>query len=104
MNINGKSSIALGEARGVAIAALISRRVPIIEISALQIKKSVTGLGRATKQQVAQMLPLILDDMPSAIRVDASDALACAVAATPSLQMQFSRMPKRRKRYRARAR
>ena len=89
-NMNGKTSMALGEARGAAIAALISCDVQVIEISALQIKKSITGHGRADKKQMAQMIPLLLEDAP-AVRADAADALACALAATPMVRLHSSR-------------
>ena len=95
-NLNGKTSMALGEARGVAIAALCGRGVRITEISALQIKKSITGMGRAGKQQVAQMIPLLLSDTPK-LRADAADALACALALTPAAQLHHSRLPPIRK-------
>ncbi|MGI9306720.1 MAG: crossover junction endodeoxyribonuclease RuvC [Gammaproteobacteria bacterium] len=90
-NMNGKTSMALGEARGAAIAALSSRGVQITELSALQIKKSVTGAGRANKSQIAQMIPLLLNDTPK-LRADAADALACALALTP-LAAHSSRLP-----------
>lgn len=91
-NMNGKTSMALGEARGAAIAALVSCDVRVIEISALQIKKSVTGLGRADKKQIAQMIPLLLEDAPK-VRADAADALACALAGTPMVRVSSSRLP-----------
>ncbi len=91
-NANGKTSIALAEARGVAIAALCGRGVRITEISALQIKKSITGLGRADKKQVAQIIPMLLSETPK-LRADAADALACALALTPLSQLHGSRLP-----------
>ena len=95
-NANGKTSMALGEARGAAIAALCGRGVRITEISALQIKKSVTGTGRAEKKQVALMIPLLLKDAPK-LAADAADALACALALTPLSLLHDSRLPPLRK-------
>ena len=82
-NVNGKSSMSLGEARGAAIAALLGCDIGIVEISALQIKKSITGAGRADKKRVADMIPLLLQDSPPKPGADLSDALACALTAAP---------------------
>ena len=98
-NMNGKSSMALGEARGAAIAALCGHNVRIMEISALQIKKSITGMGRADKKQVAKMIPLLLADAPE-VRADAADALACALTMIPLANIPHSRMPPIRSRRR----
>ena len=47
VNVNAASTLSLGQARGVAIAALARHQIQIHEISALEIKKSVVGTGRA---------------------------------------------------------
>lgn len=79
VNVNPKSTLSLGQARGVAIAALSQRALPIDEITPLRIKQSVVGSGRATKDQVQFMVQrhLGLAKPPGA---DAADALACALA------------------------
>jgi crossover junction endodeoxyribonuclease RuvC len=70
----------LGRAQGVAIAAAISRDVPIHEYAPLKIKMAITGNGSASKQQVADMLRRMLnispDEMPRFM--DATDALGAA--------------------------
>lgn len=104
VGVNPKSSMVLGEARGAIIAVLCAAGVKVMEISALQVKKSVTGLGLAGKGQVAQMLPLLLQDVPDGIRGDAADALACALALTPLSQLHDSRLPPVRRTRRRRAR
>jgi crossover junction endodeoxyribonuclease RuvC len=79
VNVNPKSTLSLGQARGVAIAALAQHQLPIHEITPLKIKQSVVGSGRATKDQVQKMVQrhLALDRLPPA---DAADALAGAIA------------------------
>ena len=99
-NLNGKSSMALGEARGAAVAALLRHEMPVVEMSALQIKKSMTGYGRADKKQVAKMVLLMLDNAPQKLRADATDALACALSYIPMSRLTNSsahlRLPARR--------
>lgn len=104
VGVNAKSSIALGEARGAAIAALLQCQIRVMEISALQIKKSITGSGRADKKQVAAMLPAFLTDAPESPPADAADALACALAASSPLSQltRHSRLPPIRSRPRSR--
>ena len=77
---NPQTMIKIVHAQGVAIAAALSRDVPIYEYSPMKIKMSITGNGHSTKQQVADMLARFLhippQDMPS--KLDATDALAIA--------------------------
>ena len=77
---NVQSMLKLGRAQGVAIAAAISRDVPIHEYAPLKIKQAITGNGAASKEQVAAMLGKVLrletaDGVPF---LDATDALAAA--------------------------
>ena len=69
----------LGRAQGVAMAAGLYRDVPIFEYSPKKIKKSITGNGNASKEQVAAMLKslLTIKEMPK--HLDATDGLAAAV-------------------------
>ena len=77
---NVQSMLKLGRAQGVAIAAAISRQVPIHEYAPLKIKMAITGNGSASKEQVADMLRRMLnisgDEMPQFM--DATDALGAA--------------------------
>lgn len=77
---NVQSMLKLGRAQGVAIAAAISRQVPIHEYAPLKIKMAITGNGSASKEQVADMLRRMLnisnDEMPHFM--DATDALGAA--------------------------
>ncbi|MEJ2593659.1 MAG: crossover junction endodeoxyribonuclease RuvC [bacterium] len=76
---NVQSMLKLGRAQGVAMAAALSRDVPIFEYSPKKIKQSITGNGNASKEQVAGMLANLvqLDEKPEFL--DATDGLAAAV-------------------------
>ncbi|MCI7273317.1 crossover junction endodeoxyribonuclease RuvC [bacterium] len=77
---NVQSMLKLGRAQGVAIAAAISREVPIHEYAPLKIKQAITGNGAASKEQVAAMLQKLLHitDDTMLPYMDATDALAAA--------------------------
>lgn len=78
---NVQSMLKLGRAQGVAMAAALVRDIPITEYPPMSIKQSITGVGSASKEQVANMLKHILkipdEKMPSLL--DATDALAAAL-------------------------
>ncbi len=78
VNVNPQSTLLLGQARGAAIAALVSANLPVAEYSALQVKQAVVGHGKAAKEQVQQMVMRLLQ-LPGAPSADAADALACAI-------------------------
>ncbi len=69
----------LGRAQGVAMAAALSRSLPIFEYSPRKIKQSITGNGNATKEQVAAMLQTLLKFTETPQFLDATDGLAVAV-------------------------
>lgn len=78
---NVQSMLKLGRAQGVAMAAALSRDVPITEYEPSKIKMAITGTGAASKEQVREMLRRILS-IPSEkleIELDATDALAVAL-------------------------
>lgn len=81
LNVNPKSTLLLGQARGVAIAGLVSHQLPFVEFSALEVKKAIVGTGRATKNQVQEMVKRLLN-MRTITGTDASDALAVAICAS----------------------
>jgi crossover junction endodeoxyribonuclease RuvC len=76
---NVQSMLKLGRAQGVAIAAALSREVPVFEYAPRKIKLAITGVGQASKEQVSAMLAaqLSITDMPESF--DATDGLAVAV-------------------------
>jgi crossover junction endodeoxyribonuclease RuvC len=79
VNVNPQSTLLLGQARGAAIAALVTANLPVAEYTALQVKQAVVGHGKAAKEQVQQMVMRLLS-LPGAPSADAADALACAIA------------------------
>ncbi len=76
---NVQSMLKLGRAQGVAMAAGLSREVPITEYSPKKIKMAITGNGNASKEQVAKMLQSILSLKELPKNLDATDGLAAAV-------------------------
>ena len=77
---NVKTAINVAQARGVILLAIAQNSLPIIELSPNTIKSAVTGNGQADKQQVAQMVSLLLDLDQSFKLDDTYDALATAIA------------------------
>ena len=76
---NVQSMLKLGRAQGVAIAAALSKNLPITEYSPKKIKMSITGNGNASKEQVAAMLQQILGIEKEQAYLDATDALGAAL-------------------------
>jgi crossover junction endodeoxyribonuclease RuvC len=76
---NVQSMLKLGRAQGVAIAAAMSKHIPVTEYSPKKVKQSITGNGNADKEQVWKMLQRLtaLPDKPK--YYDATDALAVAI-------------------------
>lgn len=78
---NVQSMLKLGRAQGVAMAAALSRDVPITEYEPRKIKMAITGNGAASKEQLREMLRRILciaqeNMLPE---LDATDALGAAL-------------------------
>ena len=76
---NVQSMLKLGRAQGVAMAAVLIKDIPIQEYSPRKIKKSITGNGASSKEQVAQMLQTILKMKELPKLLDATDGLAAAL-------------------------
>lgn len=76
---NVKSALQLSQVRGVVLLAAARAGIPVSEYSALTVKRSVVGYGRAEKRQVQRMVQrlLALPEMPEP--EDAADALAVAL-------------------------
>lgn len=77
---NVQSMLKLGRAQGVAMAAALIRDVPITEYAPLKVKVAITGNGRASKEQVADMLRRMLriPEEEMGTFMDATDALGVA--------------------------
>ena len=78
VNRDPQSTLKLGQARGVTLAALSLKDLPVSEYAANLIKKTVVGVGHADKNQVAMMVRMLLP-ASNAASPDAADALAVAI-------------------------
>ncbi|WP_090332627.1 crossover junction endodeoxyribonuclease RuvC [Nitrosomonas sp. Nm51] len=78
VNVNPKSTLLLGQARGAAICAAVLHNLGVSEYTALQIKQAVVGNGHAHKDQVQAMVIQLLN-LAGSPGKDAADALACAI-------------------------
>lgn len=76
---NVQSMLKLGRAQGVAMAAGLSRDIPITEYLPKKIKMAITGNGNASKEQVAKMLQSLLGLKSLPKNLDSTDGLAAAV-------------------------
>lgn len=78
-NTNVKTAIKVGHGRGVALLSAAKAGIKVYEYTPLQVKQAVVGYGRAKKEQVQQMVKVLLnmDKIPKPD--DAADALAVAI-------------------------
>jgi crossover junction endodeoxyribonuclease RuvC len=76
---NVHTTLVLGHARGVAMLAAVQAGCDVSEYTPRQVKKSVTGNGKAEKEQVEYMVKMILNPQCAQMRHDAYDALAIAM-------------------------
>lgn len=76
--VNPRSALQLGHTRGVLLLTLQLAGLPPASYAPTVVKKSLTGFGRAGKEQVREMVRLLLDLRGVALALDASDALAVA--------------------------
>lgn len=78
MHKNADSALKLGQARGAAICAVQLFDIPVFEYAARQVKQALVGNGSADKQQVQQMVKILLG-ITGELQIDASDALGISV-------------------------
>jgi len=76
---NARTALSVGHARGVILLALADAGLPTYEYTPLQVKQAITGYGRADKQQMQQMVRLLLRLEAIPQPDDAADALAAAI-------------------------
>lgn len=86
-NNNAKTAINVGQGRGVVLLAAAMSNIPIFEYTPLQVKQAVVGYGRATKEQVQQMVKVLLNLEKIPKPDDVADALAIAVCHAHSHNM-----------------
>lgn len=78
VSVNPRSALKLGQARGAAVIAAMSHKLPVFEYSAKHVKLGVVGYGQAGKEQVQHMIRVLLN-LSSSPSSDAADALAIAI-------------------------
>jgi crossover junction endodeoxyribonuclease RuvC len=76
---NVKTVMPVSQAKGVILLTAFQKKIPIVEYTPLQAKTAVTGYGRATKNQVQQMVKNLLGLEKIPKPDDAADALAIAI-------------------------
>lgn len=76
---NVQSAMKIGYARGVSLLAAAHNNLAIGEYSPREVKKSVVGIGAASKEQVQYMIKKLLDIPKGKMKFDESDALAVAI-------------------------
>lgn len=86
---SAKSALVLGHARGVALLAARLAARPIDELAPAEVKKAVTGNGRAEKNQVQAMVKMLLG-LEATPQADAADALAIAIAGAQRARSPFA--------------
>lgn len=84
---NNKTAFAVGEARGVVLLEAARARIPVTEVTPLQVKSALTGYGLASKEQIQKMVKTIfsLKEIPKPD--DAADAVAIAFCASGLLTL-----------------
>jgi crossover junction endodeoxyribonuclease RuvC len=83
---NARTALKLGHARGVAMLAAVEAGLPVVEYTPAEIKRAVVGYGRAEKQQVQQMVKLLLGLPALPSPHDAADALAVAICHSQAMR------------------
>ena len=85
---NVRTALSVGQARGVALLAMANAGITVHEYTPLEIKQAVVGYGRASKEQVQEMVKVLLglDSVPQPD--DAADAIAVAICHIHSARMK----------------
>ena len=79
MHKNADSALKLGQAKAAAICGTFKINASVFEYAAREVKQSVVGSGSAEKEQVQQMVRIILGIKNKELKLDESDALAIAI-------------------------
>ena len=84
---NSKTALTVGQARGVILLSAAKSKLPVAVYTPLQVKMALTGYGRADKNQIAQMVKIILKINVLPKIDDTTDALAIALTHAFSAKM-----------------
>jgi len=90
---NVRSALRLGHVRGVAVLTASQAGLPVVEYSPAEVKRAVVGYGRAEKQQVQQMVRLLLGLGAVPTPHDVADALALAICHAHTAQSRLAGPP-----------
>lgn len=74
-----QAMLKLGRAQGIVMGIALEKDIPVFEYAPLRVKQAITGMGRASKEQVAFFLRNMFKDDELPNELDATDALAVAV-------------------------
>ena len=85
---HAQTAIIMGHARGVLLATLAEKNLPITEFAPKEVKRSVTGNGNATKEQVRRAVMAQCGLRTLKGPNDASDAMAIALTAARRLSLE----------------
>ncbi len=85
---NVQSALKLGHARGIVLLAAAQQGIPVYEYSPLEVKRGITGYGRAEKSQVQGMVRFLLHLPEPPAPDDAADALALAICHAHRMRSQ----------------
>ena len=87
-NRNVTTALTVGQARGVMLLAAYKAGIPVFEYTPLEVKQALVGYGRASKDQMQQMVRMILRLDHAPHPDDAADALANAICHVQSARMR----------------
>lgn len=87
-NKNARTAMAVGQARGVALLAVADAGLPLHEYTPLEVKQSVCGYGRASKEQIQKLVKMLLGLEFIPQPDDAADAIAVAICHIHSARLQ----------------
>ena len=102
VNQNARTSLVLGQARGIALLVPALAGLPVAEYTPSEIKKAIVGTGKAEKDQVGYMVKALLP-LAKPDTADAADALGVALCHAHIRQSPISAIPKAPKRQKGRA-
>jgi crossover junction endodeoxyribonuclease RuvC len=80
-NANARTAMAVGQASGIALLVAAERGIPVVDLTPLEVKQSVVGVGNASKRQVGAMVARLLGLDGAPAPADAADACALAICA-----------------------
>lgn len=87
-NKNVKTAITVAQARGVEVLAAKKSHAGLYEYTPLQVKQAIVGYGRASKNQVQEMVKIILNLEKVPKPDDVADALAVAITHGSSIKFK----------------